>query len=152
VAESEVGGNSEFADLSERSGLIQGGWLAWDLTELVGGSIYRERQRRRSIRASCAGGRRGRRTLARGYVSYSVAVIPVSHRESRGGHGDTVKELSHAARCREAAVHRRAYRSTAKQRGEAREGSPEWSPAHGGEDSYWVMLIWCPRRTNHGER
>jgi hypothetical protein len=39
-----------------------------------------------------------------------------------------------------------------KAEGEAREGSPEWSPAHGGEDPYWVMLIWCPRRTNHGER
>jgi hypothetical protein len=39
-----------------------------------------------------------------------------------------------------------------KAEGEAQKGSPEWSPAHGGEDSYWVMLIWCPRRTNHGER
>jgi hypothetical protein len=38
------------------------------------------------------------------YVSYSVAVISVSHGEFRGGHGDTVKELSHAAHGREAAV------------------------------------------------
>jgi hypothetical protein len=30
------GGNSEFADLSERLGLIRGGWLAYDFTELVG--------------------------------------------------------------------------------------------------------------------
>ena len=42
--------------------------------------------------------------MARGYVSYSVAVTPVSHGEFRGGHGDTVKELSHAAHDREAAV------------------------------------------------
>jgi hypothetical protein len=42
--------------------------------------------------------------LARDYVSYSAAVTPVSHREFRGGHGDTVKELSHAAHDREAAV------------------------------------------------
>jgi hypothetical protein len=56
------GENSEFADLSERSGLIRGGWLAYDFTELVGGSIYRERQRRRSIRAGCAGGRRRKKS------------------------------------------------------------------------------------------
>jgi hypothetical protein len=88
----------------------------------------------------------------REFVANGVAVTPVSHGDFREGHGNTVKELSHAAHGREAAVHRRDYRSTAKQRGEAREGSPEWSPAHGGEDSYWVMLIWCPRRTNHDDR
>ena len=33
-----------------------------------------------------------------------VAVTPVSYGEFRGGHGDTVKELSHAAHGREAAV------------------------------------------------
>ena len=42
--------------------------------------------------------------MARGYVSYSVAVTPVRHGEFSGGHGDTVKELSHAAHGREAAV------------------------------------------------
>ena len=40
----------------------------------------------------------------RGYVANDVAVTPVSHGEFRGGHGDTVKELSHAAHGREAAV------------------------------------------------
>ena len=34
----------------------------------------------------------------------AVAVTPVSYGEFRGGHGDTVKELSHAAHGREAAV------------------------------------------------
>jgi hypothetical protein len=42
--------------------------------------------------------------VVRVYVSHSVAVTPVSHGEFRGGHGDTVKELSHAAPGREAAV------------------------------------------------
>jgi hypothetical protein len=42
--------------------------------------------------------------LARGYVFNSVAVTPMSHGKFRGGHGDTVKELSHAAQGREAAV------------------------------------------------
>jgi hypothetical protein len=58
----------------------------------------------------------------REFVANGVAVTPVSHGDFRGGHGDTVKELSHAARCREAAVHRRAYRSTAKQRGRHGKG------------------------------
>jgi hypothetical protein len=51
------------------------------------------------------------------YVSYSVAVIPVSHGEFRGGHGDTVKELSHAAHGREAAVDGELIVPAAKQRG-----------------------------------
>jgi hypothetical protein len=37
-------------------------------------------------------------------VFIAVAVTPVSYREFRGGHGDTVKELSHAAHGREAVV------------------------------------------------
>jgi hypothetical protein len=44
---------------------ISEGRLADDFAELVGGSIYRERQRRRSIRAGCAGGRRGESSLVR---------------------------------------------------------------------------------------
>jgi len=73
-------------------------------------------------------------------VSYSVAVTPVSHGEFRGGHGDTVKELSHAAHGREAAVDGELIVPAAKQRGR-QGGSPEWSLAHGGENFYWVMLI-----------
>jgi hypothetical protein len=37
-------------------------------------------------------------------VANGVAVTPVSHGDFREGHGDTVKELSHAAHDREAAV------------------------------------------------
>jgi hypothetical protein len=40
----------------------------------------------------------------REFVANGVAVTPVSHGEFRGGHGDTVKEWSHAAHDREAAV------------------------------------------------
>ena len=40
----------------------------------------------------------------REFVASGVAVTPVSHGDFRGGHGDTVKELSHAAHGREAAV------------------------------------------------
>ena len=46
----------------------------------------------------------GKKPGACGYVSYSVAVTLVSHGEFRGGHGDTVKELSHAAHDREVTV------------------------------------------------
>jgi hypothetical protein len=58
------------------------------------------------------------------YVSHSVAVIPVSHGESKGGHGDTVKGLSHAARCREAAVTGEVIHSAARKKREPRR-SPE---------------------------
>jgi hypothetical protein len=37
-------------------------------------------------------------------VFIAVAVTPVSYGEFRGGHGDTVKVLSHAAHGREAVV------------------------------------------------
>jgi hypothetical protein len=60
---------------------------------------------------------------ARGYVSYSVAVTPMSHGEFRGGHDDTVKELSHAAHGREAAVTGEVIHSAAK-----RERGPRGSP------------------------
>jgi hypothetical protein len=81
------GGNSEYADLSERSGLIRGGWLAYDFTELVGGSIYRERQRRRSIRAGCAGGRRGESSLVRAIGGEHRGASSGDHRlRSYGGH------------------------------------------------------------------
>ena len=40
----------------------------------------------------------------REFMANGVAVTPVSHGDFRGGHGDTVKELSHAAHGREAAV------------------------------------------------
>jgi hypothetical protein len=40
----------------------------------------------------------------REFVANGVAVTPVSHGDFREGHGDTVKELSHAAHGREAAV------------------------------------------------
>jgi hypothetical protein len=97
VAESEVGGNSEFADLSERSGLIQGGWLAWDLTELVGGSIYRERQRRRSIRAGCAGDRRGGRTLAPRFRVHRRGGLTGIGETAAGNHDDTTEVPGYVA-------------------------------------------------------
>jgi hypothetical protein len=54
----------------------------------------------------------------------------MSHGEFRGGHDDTVKELSHAAHGREAAVTGEVIHSAAK-RERGPRGSPEWSPAHG---------------------
>jgi hypothetical protein len=50
------------------------------------------------------GGRRGGRTACSEHVFIAVAVTPVSYGEFRGGHGDTVKVLSHAAHDREAVV------------------------------------------------
>jgi hypothetical protein len=66
--------------------------------------------------------------LARGYVSYSVAVTPVSHGEFRGGHGDTVKELSHAAHGREAAVDGEHFTAGGGP-GEICRGRSGWLPA-----------------------
>jgi hypothetical protein len=125
------GGNSEFADLSERSGLIRGGWLAYDFTELVGGSIYRERQRRRSIRAGCAGGRRGRRVLAQWIRGFYRGGHSGDQRRVTKAYGDAVEILRHVAQGRKAAVHWRAYRSSRKADGKAGEavGVVSSSPA-----------------------
>ena len=67
---------------------------------------------------------------SREFVANGVAVTPVSHGDFRGGHGDTVKELSHAAHGREAAVTGEVIHSAAK-RERGPRGSPERSPAHG---------------------
>jgi hypothetical protein len=50
----------------------------------------------------------------REFVANGVAVTPMSHGDFRGGHGDTVKELSHAAYGREAAVTGEVIHSAAK--------------------------------------
>jgi hypothetical protein len=60
----------------------------------------------------------------REFVANGVAVTPVSHGDIREGHGDTVKELSHAAHGREAAVTGEVIHSAAKREREPRR-SPE---------------------------
>jgi hypothetical protein len=54
----------------------------------------------------------------REFVANGVAVTPVSHGDFRGGHGDTVKELSYAAYGREAAVTGEVIHSAAKRKRE----------------------------------
>jgi hypothetical protein len=58
------------------------------------------------------------------FVANGVAVTPVSHGDFGEGHGDTVKELSHAAHGREAAVTGEVIHSAAK-RGRELRRSPE---------------------------
>jgi hypothetical protein len=50
-------------------------------------------------------------------VFIAVAVTPVSYGEFRGGHGDTVEELSHAAHGREAAVDGEHFTAGGKAKG-----------------------------------
>jgi hypothetical protein len=77
---------------------------------------------------------------ARGYVANGVAVTPVSHRDFRGGHGDTVKELSHAAHGREAAVTGEVIHSAAK-RERGPRGHRRDRQRTGGEDLFKVSNI-----------
>jgi hypothetical protein len=50
-------------------------------------------------------------------VFIAVAVTPVSYGEFRGGHGDTVKVLSHAAHGREAVVDGEHFTASGEPRG-----------------------------------
>ena len=58
VAEIGFGGNSEFADLSERLRLIRGGWTAYYPTEVGEGSIYSASGRWPRISSKTRGGQK----------------------------------------------------------------------------------------------
>jgi hypothetical protein len=81
----QFGGKLKFKLSDERLLVIFGGWVCDDLAGLAGASIYRDR--RWSIRAGCAGGRRGESSLVRAIGGEHRGASSGDHRlRSYGGH------------------------------------------------------------------
>jgi hypothetical protein len=144
------GKNSKFADLSEWSRLIWGGWLAYCPTELVAHAIYRCIEGRWWIRPRGAGGRRGEASSVRGKkVAFTVTVTPViaGHATSESPRGSPA--LRHM-------VHNGG--SLSATRSSNRRWAGGWSTAalavaqSGTGFFYQVKLICCTWCTNRNKR
>jgi hypothetical protein len=85
-----------------RHGLLH--WLHNYIAERTKAVIYRLWGRWRPISRRCAGGRRGRRLLARKLSGFHRGKLPGDERTTNVSHGDVMNVPRHVAQGREAAV------------------------------------------------